>query len=44
MLTKASIYRVTTFGPYVTDTKKFRIDTNSGLSWDEIKKRQQYDG
>ena len=40
MLTKASIYRVTTYGPYVTDTKKFRIDTNSGLSWDEIKYRQ----
>ena len=34
------IYRVTTYGPYVTDTKKFRIDTNSGLSWDEIKYRQ----
>ena len=41
MLTRASIYRVTTYGPYVTDTKKFRIDTNSRLSWDEIKIRQQ---
>ena len=41
MLTRASIYRVTTYGPYVTDTKKFRIDINSRLSWDEIKLRQQ---
>ena len=40
MLTKASIYRVTTFGPYVTDTKKFRIDINSGLTWEECKARQ----
>ena len=40
MLTRASIYRVTTYGPYVTNTKKFRIDTNSRLSWNEIKARQ----
>ena len=36
----ASKARVTKYGPYVTDTKKFRIDINSGKSWDEIKYRQ----
>ena len=40
MLTRASIYRVTTYGPYVTDTRQFTIDINNRLSWDEIKLRQ----
>ena len=40
MLTRASIYRVTTYGPYVTDTRQFTIDINNRLSWNEIKARQ----
>ncbi len=40
MLTRASIYRVTTYGPYVTDTRQFTIDINSGLTWEECKARQ----
>ena len=40
MLTRASIYRVTTYGPFVTDTRQFTIDINSGLTWEECKARQ----
>jgi len=40
MCSQASQYRVTTFGPYVTDTRKFRVDVNNRLSWDDIKLRQ----
>ena len=41
MCSQASQYRVTTYGPFVTDTRKFRVDVNNRLSWDEIKIRQQ---
>lgn len=36
----ASKARVTKYGPYVTDTKKFTKDINSGLTWEQCKANQ----
>ena len=36
----ASKFRVNKYGPWIRDTRQFRIDINSGLTWDEIKYRQ----
>ena len=36
----ASKARVTKYGPYVTDTRKFTKDINSGLTWEQCKANQ----
>ena len=36
----ASRRRVTKYGPYVTDTRKFTKDINSGLTWEQCKANQ----
>ncbi len=36
----ASRRRVTKYGPHIKDTRQFRIDINSGLTWEQCKANQ----
>jgi hypothetical protein len=38
----ASKFRVNKYGPHIKDTRQFRIDINSGLTWEECKARQAH--